>query len=353
MPDISPFLKSMLSAPGLSGHETPIARIIEEKWRPLVDEISFSRIGSLHGLKKGTSTVEKRPSVMVATHMDAIGLMATHVIDGLIRFTQVGGIDSRILPGTPVTVHGTEDIPGVVVLPPGKTLPPSVGDGVVDMQYLWVDTGLLPKEVAAKVRTGDPISYASTPTELSGEVISGHTLDNRASVAALTVALEELQSKKHAWDVWAVATVQEEVTLGGAFTSSFGLRPELAIAVDVTFAKGPGASDWQTHGLGKGAAIGLGPNVHPFLQKKFKELAEKLEIPFEMDVMPRMSGTDGYATQITAEGIPTAILGIPLRYMHTPVEVVSYKDINRVGRLVAEFIASLDVDFVSKITWED
>ena len=110
MPEITPFLKSLLSAPGLSGYEAPAAKIIEEKWRPLVDKLTKSRSGTLHGFKKGTSTVPdagKRPSIMIATHMDAIGLMVTQIVDGFLHFTQVGGVDPRILVGTPVSVHAT------------------------------------------------------------------------------------------------------------------------------------------------------------------------------------------------------------------------------------------------------
>jgi endoglucanase len=147
--------------------------------------------------------------------------------------------------------------------------------------------------------------------------------------------------------------VQEEVGVKGALTSAFGLRPQIAIAIDVTFAKGPGANDWQTMPLGKGPTLTMGPNMHPYLYKTLKELAEKLEIPFQPEVTPSMSGTDAYATQVAAEGIPTMVIGIPLRYMHTPVEIVALKDIQRAGRLLAEFIASLEPDFVEKIVWED
>ncbi len=355
MPDITPFLKSLLSVAGISSYETPATQLIEEKWRPLVDETRLSRVGSLESLKKG-SAAEPRPSIMIATHMDAIGMMVTSIADGFLHFTQVGGIDPRILPGTPVIVHASasgEQLPGIVVLPPARALPASAGDGVVGLEHLLIDVGLLPKEVDAKVRTGDPVSFATEPKELAGEVISGHTLDNRASVAVLTVALEELQKKSHQWDVWAVATVQEEVGLLGAFTSAFGLRPQVAIAIDVTFAKGPGANDWGTFPLAKGPTLSFGPNLHPFLFKKFEELAKNLEIPYQTEVTPRHTGTDGYATQAAAEGIPTMVIGIPLRYMHTPVELVALKDIQRAGRLVAEFIASLEPDFVEKIVWED
>lgn len=354
MPEITSFLKSLLSAAGISAYEGPAARLIEEQWRPLVDELRFSRIGSLEARKRGSGT-EPRPSIMVATHMDAIGMMVTSITEGFLHFTQVGGIDPRILPGTPVRVHTSsgEELPGIVVLPPARALPASLGDGVVGLEHLLIDLALPPEEVSARVRTGDPVSFATEPKELAGETLCGHTLDNRASVAVLTIALQELQKRTHVWDVWAVATAQEEVSLGGAFTSAFGLRPQLAVAVDVTFAKGPGANDWQTVPLGKGPTLTMGPNIHPYLFKKFEELAKSLEIPYQIEVTPRHTGTDGYATQVSAEGIPTMVIGIPLRYMHTPVELVSLKDIQRAGRLLAEFIASLEADFIEKIVWED
>jgi putative aminopeptidase FrvX len=357
MTDILPFLKTMLAAPGLSAYESPAMQIIRDKWKPLVDEVSLSRLGSLHALKLGTGK-PPRPSIMIATHMDAIGMMVTSNKDGFLHMTNVGGVDARVLPGTQVIVHATgsnktQDLPGVVVQPPMKQLPHSVGDGPVPLDQLLVDVGLLPGQVAQRVRVGDLVSYATEPTELAGDAISGHSLDNRASVAALTVALEELQSKTHVWDVWAAATSQEEVTLGGAFTSAFEVHPDLAVAVDVTHAKGPGATDWLTHPLGKGPCLGFGPNIHPYLFKEFSELADRLEIPHETEVMPRMSGTDAYAMQVSAEGIPTMVVSIPLRYMHTPVEVVVIKDIHRTGRLLAEFVAGLEPDFMSRISWDE
>lgn len=353
MTDILPFLKSLISASGVSGHETPVAKLVEEKWRPLVDETSLSRVGSLHGLKKG-SGAGKRPSVMVAAHMDAIGMMVSSIEAGFLHITSVGGIDVRVLPGAQVTVHASsgEDLPAVIAMPPARNLPEGEGDGVVGMKHLLVDTGLSQREVERKVKVGDLVSFANEPLELAGDVISGHTLDNRASVAALTICLEELQGKSHVWDVWAVATVQEETSFLGAYTSAFQLRPDIAIAVDGTFAKGPGANGWQTHPMGKGVGICMGPNLHPFLHKKLTEMADKLEIPWFLDVAPRHSGTDAYPIQTTMEGIPTALLEFPLRYMHTTVESVSVKDLQRVGRLLAEFIASLEADFVEKIVWE-
>jgi putative aminopeptidase FrvX len=353
MTDILPFLKSLISVSGLSGSETPVANLIQEKWTPLVDDISVSRVGSLHGLKRGTGK-SPRPSLMIATHMDAIGMRVSKIVDGFLHIINVGGIDVRVLPGAEVTVHASgsdEELPAVITLPPARFLPDSVGDKIL-MEYLLVDTGLLPREVGKKVRIGDLVSFANAPLELAGEVLSGHSVDNRASVAALTVCLQELQNKPHLWDVWAVATVQEETSLLGASTSAFELRPQVAIVVDGSFAKGPGANGWQTSSMGKGVGLCIGPNMHPFLHKKLRELAERLEIPWFLDVTISHSGTDAFAIQITAEGIPTALVEFPIRYMHTPVESVALKDIQRTGRLLAEFIASLEADFVDTIVWE-
>ena len=354
MTDILPFLKSLVSVSGLSGFETPAARIIEEKWRLLVDEVSISRVGSLHGLKKGSGTTP-RPSVMIAAHMDAIGMSVSKITDGFLHITNIGGIDVRVLPGAAVNVHASgsgEELPAVIAMPPANLLPESVGDGVVGINYLLVDMGLTPREVEKKVRVGDQISFANEPMVLAGDVISGHSLDNRASIAALTVCLQELQTKAHLWDVWATATVQEEITYLGAYSSAFELRPQIAVAVDGTFAKGPGANGWQTFQMGKGIGLCFGPNMHPFLHKKLKELAEKLEIAWFLDVTPAHSSTDAFPMQTTAEGIPTALVEFPFRYMHTPVEMVSVKDVYRAGRLLAEFVASLDADFMDSIAWE-
>jgi endoglucanase len=351
MIDLVDLLNKMLTAPGLSGFESPIREIIKEAWSPLTDELSVSKIGSLHGLKRGKGS-EPRKRVLISAHMDAIGMMVTTIEDGFIRITEIGGIDHRILPGQPVVVHGREDLQGVVVQPPGFLLPDSVGDGPVEMKYLLVDVGLHPDEVAEKVRIGDTVSYAQEPLTLTGEALAGHTLDNRVSVAATTLCLEALQNRFHNWDVWAVASAQEEETLGGALTSPFEIRPDIAIVIDVCFAKGTGSSDWQSIPFGEGVGLGYGPNIHPALYDAFEKKAKELEIPYNRDLMPKMSGTDAMAVQIVAEGIPCAVLGIPLRYMHTPVETVSLKDIRRAGRLMAEFIADLDDKTLENINWE-
>jgi endoglucanase len=341
MVEILPFLKNLTTTAGLSGYEVPIRTLLESTWRPLVDEITVSHLGSLHAIKRG-SGAEPRKRMLVTAHMDIIGLMVTTIVDGFLRITEIGGLDHRVLPGQPVTVHGRRDLPGLVVQPSAHLLPPDNQSGPVKLGNLMVDTGLLAAEVSRLVKPGDLISFAQPPIEMQNQTLASRYLDNRASLAALTECLNELQGRRLNWDLWVTATSQEEVTYAGAYTSSFLARPDLAVVLDVTFASSPGSPSHLSFPLGKGPTLGYGPNIQPLLHKAFKDLADKLEIPYKVEILPPRSGTEAYAIQVAAEGIPTMALGIPLRYMHTPVEIVSLKDIMRAGRLVAEFAARLD-----------
>lgn len=348
MTEILSFLKALISMSGLSGYEAPVRQLIEEAWLPLSDELHVSQLGSLHALRRGVGR-EPRRSLLLAAHMDAIGLMVIGFEQGLLRLTGVGGLDPRVLPGQPVTVHGRQELPGMLVQPPDHLAPPALAGKTTALEYLWIDVGLEAQQVERLVRVGDLVSFAQPPLELGGELLVGHSLDNRASVAAVTYCLDQLQHLRVDWDVWAVATTQEEETLGGAATSGFQLRPDLALVADVTFASSPGSPAHLTYPLGKGVTLGWGPNVHPGLYKALYILADSLEIPWKMEPMPRHSGTDAMALQVVAEGIPTAVIGLPLRYMHTPVEMISLKDIRRAGRLMAEFAARLDQPFLDNL----
>ena len=354
--ELLPFVKSMISVAGLSGYEEPIRDVIAPVWQELSDRTWVSSHGSLHAMRYGEAQ-EPRPKVMIAAHMDAIGLMVTGIDNGFLRITQIGGVDQRILPGQMVTVHASNsgevvELPAMVVMPPAFLLPKDGSKGSLPQKYLLVDTGLRPKEVEKLVRVGDTISFATEPRELSGGTISGHTLDNRASVAATTVALDILSRRKHLWDVIAVATSQEEVGGIGATGSVFEVTPDFAFVIDVTFANGPGGGGVGSFDMGKTVALTWGSCDHPALYEAMKATADEYEIPVSRDFAPRGSGTDAYDMQIAKAGIPVVELGIPLRYMHTPVEVVSVRDIKRAGRLMAEFISDLPLDFMNNVKWE-
>lgn len=348
MNNFDTFLHSLLSAPGLSGFEDPVCKIIKDQWLPLADEISTSRMGSLHALRR-SAEVGKSPSLLIAAHMDAIGLMVTQIHDGYLRITAIGGVDSRILPGQAVIVHGRKDIPGIVQMLPDRLMPDSAVGKAPSFENLFIDTGFRSGELEQYVRIGDIISFAQKPLQMGSGYIAGHSLDNRISVAALTVCLQELRNFNLKWNVWCVATVQEEVIMSGAYTSAYEIRPDMAIAVDVTFAKGPGSSDHRTFALGKGPSLGVGANIHPALYRQIKQTAEEMDMPYAVETMPFSSGTDSMAMQITAEGIPNMVLGIPVRYMHTPVELTAINDIMRTGRLLARFITKLETDSLDRL----
>lgn len=343
MDKIETFLHALLSAPGISGFEKPVGSLISDQWRSLVDEMTTSPLGSLHALRKAEAS-EPRPAIMLAAHMDAIGLMVKDIKDDFLVITQIGGVDPRVLPGQAVTVHGVRDYPGIVQMIPDRFLKSSSAGSAPEYTRLFVDTGLSGNELRRNIRVGDIISFASTPIQFRDGYVSGHSLDNRASVAALTVCLEELKNYRLQWDLWCVATVQEEMHLLGAVTSTFHLQPALGVALDVTFAEEPGLKNHATFPLGKGPTIGLGANVHPALHRKFTQLAREIDLPYSIETMPRSSGTDAMAMQITAAGVPTMVIGIPIRYMHTPYELTTMTDIRRAGRLLSRFVASLEAD---------
>ncbi len=348
MDKIETFLNALLCVPGISGYEQSVSKIIKEQWEPLTDEISISRLGSLHALRKA-STPGNHPSLMIATHMDAIGLMVKEIQGEFLLITQIGGVDPRVLPGQAVTVHGEKNIAGVVQMLPDRLAIKTAPGSAPNYSRLFIDTGLNEAEIKRNIRVGNVVSFANTPIGFEGKYISGHSLDNRASVAALTVCLEEIRNYQLQWDLWCVATVQEEVRAVGAHTSTFNLMPQIGIALDVTFAQEPGLNTHETFPLGKGVTLGIGANVHPALHRKFKQLAEEIDMPFTLETMPRSSGTDAMVMQITGAGIPTFVLGIPIRYMHTPVELTSLKDIQRAGRLLARFVTSLESDSLQSL----
>ncbi|MGA2111025.1 MAG: M42 family peptidase [Anaerolineales bacterium] len=346
-------LKDLLNEPGLSANEGPIRERLRQVWRPLLDEITVSRLGSLHGRKRGQGR-EPRPSILIAAHMDSVGLMVEQVVSGFLRVRPIGWLDPRILPGQPVTVHGRREVPGLLVPAPAALLDPQQGaEQAIRFEDLWVDLGLSASEAARLVRPGDLIAFAQLPFEMGDGLLAGKALDDRAGLAALTLCLMELRLRAHSWDVMVAATSGEEENLAGARTSSFEIHPDLAVAVDATLAAGPpGQPEHKVFPLGAGITLGWGPIIHPGLFRQFEQAARRAEVPFFTEVMPGRTQTDADALQVAVEGIPTMLVSIPLRYMHTPLEVVALRDIRRAGRLLAEFCASLDEGFLQRLTLE-
>ncbi|MGC9467436.1 MAG: M20/M25/M40 family metallo-hydrolase [Anaerolineae bacterium] len=347
-------LRALSEAPGPAGHEERIREVVEELWRPLVDDLRVDAMGSLIGYQKGNQQEqepEKRKAIMAAAHMDEIGLIVTGIEGEFLRVHSLGGVDRRALLGLEVTVYGRREMPGVIGSRPPHVLPASERQTIPPWHELFVDLGLPAEEVKQAVRVGDHITVRQSLAALKNDLAAGKAMDNRASVAAVTLALEGLHRREHSWDVYAVATVQEEVGIKGAITSAYGIAPDLAVALDVTFAKQYDDSDPGTFSLDKGPTIGIGPNFHPQVVARLRQVAETGEIPFVIEPLPGSSGTDAWGIQLAREGIPTGLISIPVRYMHQPVETVAVRDIDRAGRLLTEFVAGLDVDFHPR--WED
>ncbi len=357
--DMLDLLRELTGTAGPSGSETEIANVISRRWKPYVDELNIDRIGSLVAVRHGQGN-EPRPRILLAAHMDEIALMVKEIITtgddeqdgGFIRVTNIGGVDKRQLLGQVVTVHSSsgDDLIGIIGALPTSMLPESKRNKPYGFDELIVDLGMTFEKLLNKVSVGDFISFCQPLRKLLNGRVTAKALDNRASVAAVTLCLEILAERRHEWDVVAIATAQEETRLLGAFTSAFSQRPDIAIAIDVTFGKGPGASDELTFELGDGPTIGLGPNIHPGIYKALKESAKSLEI--KVHVEPHAygsSGTDAFALQVARDGVPTGLVSIPIRYMHTMVETVSVVDIERTGRLLTEFVTGLDDSFLNRL----
>ena len=349
--EIIPLLKRLSEAHGVSGYEQEIREIVQEAFGPYADEVKTDTLGSVIALRRGVGP-EPRPAVMIAAHLDEIGLIVSEIEDGFIHFEQVGGYDDRVLVGQELLVHGRRQLAGMIGARPPHVLASSERDKTIPYTKLLIDVGLPPATVSELVRVGDLITMKRDLVELQGGLVAGKALDNRASVAAVAVCLSELSRLRHEWDVYAVATAQEEVGVKGAIASTYALQPKIGVALDVTWATQPGVPDDLTFELGKGPVIGYGPNFHPRLVDAFVDAAQALEMSYHLEPTPRPGGTDAYAMQLSREGIPAALISIPARNMHTPVETVAVKDVERAGRLVAAFISRLDDKSLGKLTWD-
>jgi endoglucanase len=288
---------------------------------------------------------------MIAAHMDEIGLIVTGIENGFVRAHGLGGTDRRVLLGLEVDVHGRTRLPGIIGSRPPHVLSASERRRVQPWHEIFIDLGLPADEVKAQVRVGDHVTLHQEAQKLRNDRVAAKALDNRASVAALTLSLDALQTCAHAWDVYAVATVQEELGIKGAITSAYGVAPDMAIALDVTFAKQYNDKRTGTYELGDGPTLAVGPNIHPAVLDLLQKAAESQEIKVTLEPLSGSTGTDAWGIQIAREGIPTGLISVPVRYMHQPVEVAAMVDVERTGRLLTAVVNRLSPEFHA--SWED
>ncbi|HZK53278.1 MAG TPA: M42 family metallopeptidase [Desulfosporosinus sp.] len=336
------FLSLLSMSSGVSGYEGSIATSVMERLIPLTDEVRCDTIGNVYALKKGHG---KRSKIMLAAHMDEIGLIVKKIDPrGFLSFTSIGGVDQRTLLSQEVLVHGRRPIPGIIGCLPPHLLQQGDPAQAVKMEEMSIDVGLSFAKINEVIQVGDVITLRRETYPLLNNVMAGKSLDDRAGVVVMMVCLQELSRLKHSHDVIAVATTQEEIGARGALTSAYTLNPDLAVAIDVTHGSTPDTKGQVSIDLGKGPAVALGPNIHPAIYRHFSETAQEHRLPFQIEPTPGHSGTDAWPIQVTQAGIPTGLISIPLRYMHTSVETLDLQDVLDSGKLLAHFIASLPDD---------
>ncbi len=351
------FLQKLSEASGVTGYEHAVRELVIEAFRPYADEITVTTMGSVIALKRGARDPKDKtpaPKVLIEGHMDEIGLMVTEIDHGFLRFTQVGGFDVRVLLAQEVIVHGRKELRGIIGSRPPHVLTDQEREQVIPMSDLFIDVGLPDERARELVQVGDLITIARKMTALKNNLVTGKAFDDRSAVVTVAEALRQLSTMKHTWDVYAVANVQEEdgAWFGGAFTSTYQVNPDVAVALDVSHADQPNTTEINAVPINEGMGIAMGPNVHPRVHQKLAEVAKANEIPFQVTAYAGPTGTDAWAIQIVREGIPTGLIDIPLRYMHTSVETLSITDLERIGRLLAAFCASLDDSFLKELKGE-
>jgi endoglucanase len=340
-------LEKLANAHGISGYEHSIREIIQKEVEPCVDEIRTDSLGNLIATKKG-----KAPSVMIAAHMDEIGLMVKYIDDeGFIRFAKVGGWFDQTLLNQRVCLHTKKGlIAGVIGSKPVHVMKAEEKKKPVEAKDMFIDIGVTSKDEAAAmgIEPGVTASLDRKMTELANDRVTGKAFDDRAGGAILITALQALAGLKLAATVYGVFTVQEEVGLKGARTSAFGLNPDVAIALDTCIpGDHPGIkkSDSPIH-LGKGPAItvmdagGRGVITHPKVLEWLRETAKAANIPYQLDVTEGGT-TDATAISLTREGIPSGVVSVASRYIHTPVEVLSLEDLAQTAELVVAAVKSV------------
>ncbi len=349
-------LRELAESNGPSGYEEGVRKVVRARFAEHAPEVRVDPLGNCIARVPGGAALPPntaRPSLMLTAHMDEIALMVSQVEKGFLRVAQVGGFDPRVLFAQEVLVHGVRDLPGIVVSVPPHFTTESEREKPVPLEKLFVDVGLPAAEVQSSVHVGDLVTMRARWTELAGGYAACKSMDDRTGIAAIILCLEELSRRSHAWDVYAVAMVQEEIGSRGAMAGAFGVDPTAAVALDATFGSQAGLSAFETMKMDGGPAITLGPNFHPRLFERLVESARAIECPYQVEPIPGDSGTDAWHIQVSRAGIPCALLGIPVRFMHTPVETVCLRDVERTGRLLAEFICRLPADFAGRLATPD
>ncbi len=329
-------LTELCGAGAPSGFEGAAAEQAAARLAPLMDEVRVDRLGNVIGLRRGNCPGKAAKKLLLDAHLDEIGLLITGGDKGFLRFRTIGGVDPRMLPGREVTILIQPPTFGVVATLPPHLQAAGEEDKAVPMADLRIDAGLTQEE--AQNLVGVPAVFRAPCVQLGARRISGKALDDRACFAILLRTAELLQGKELPCDLYILGSGTEETGGGGADTGVYAIAPDACVAVDVTFGDTPDSPRDKTMKLGEGPAVGYGPCMDRAMSARLSALAEKEGIPHQFEIMSSVSGTNGDVFQTAREGIPTAVLSLPQRYMHTPVEVVDTEDMEHTARLLAAFV---------------
>lgn len=338
MHNCTSLLKELTSINGIPGFEKEAAQFLKPYFEKYCDTVSIDRFFNVIGFKKGLGDNPKK--LMVTSHLDEIGFLVSGIDKrGFLKVSPVGGINARVLLAQEVIVHGAKQLSGVIGAKPPHLLKDDEQKKVPKVKDFSIDVGLSAEELKDIVSIGDMVTFKNEFLELAGDRVSAKALDNRSSICSMLIAMELLSKIKHKNDIYFCATAQEEFELAGVTTAAFGIEPDAALVLDACHGDMRDAPKGFIYPLGKGPAIGWGPILSKALSNLLVDNAKRHGIPYQMDIEPDDSGTEAMAAQVSKAGILTALLSIPVRYMHTPVEVVQKTDIENTGRLVSAFLS--------------
>jgi tetrahedral aminopeptidase len=341
------FLKQLLETPSPSGYERPIQDVVRAWCAPIADEVHTDRHGNVVAALFPQERTPAPVKIMLAGHCDQIGLMVQHIdSDGFLYVQPIGGWDMQILLGQFLTVWTKNGpVQGVVSRKAPHLLTPDERNKVPGFTDVWVDIGAKNHDdAAARVRHGDPVTISLGYRSLLNNQAASPAMDDKVGLWVVMESLRLLKERPRKAAVYGVSTVQEEIGLRGAATSAHSINPHVGIAVDVCHSTDTPSNEKKQLGdvkLGAGPVLFRGPNINPRVLEELESAAARISAPVQVRGVARATGTDANAIQICRDGVATGLIGIPNRYMHSPVEVVHLDDLDNAARILAEFCASV------------
>ncbi|WP_458250647.1 M42 family metallopeptidase [Geobacter anodireducens] len=349
-PESLEFFKTLVEAPSPSGYEQPAQRVFRDYIAPFA-QVKTDVMGNVIGLIRGGG--DNLPRVMVVGHSDEIGFQVKYIDDnGFIYFAPIGGVDAHLTPGKRVRIHTAKgEVAGVIGKKPIHLMDEEDRRKVVRLDAQYIDIGAADKKEALEyVRVGDPVTFAAGFERLLGDRVACRAFDDKAGsfVVAEVLRVVAASGVKLPVDLYGVSSVQEEIGLRGGATSAYSVNPHVGICVEVDFATDQPDVEKKHNGevkLGKGPILPRGANINPPLFDLLSSTAEREAIAVQYTGIPRASGTDANVMQISRGGVATALVKLPLRYMHTPVEVISLSDLEQAVRLIVAALPGMAGDF--------